>query len=296
MQQYDLLALKAFATVVDSGGFSRAAEQLGASTASVSRRVSGLEQALGVQLFRRTTRRVDLTESGRQFYADVVNVFELLGEAEERVRIGRERVAGLMRVAAPLSFGIQKLAPLLPGFLRRHPDLRIQLLLEDRYSDLIAEGIDVALRIGTLEDLTLVARRLCSIERVFSAAPSYVAERGVPRTPQDLANHCCLQYSQRGAREDWDSVFGLPADSLAIGGNLVANNAEALKECAIQGLGVVLLPAFAIEDALADGRLVQVLESHSPAPLGLFAVRPTSRLTPARVRRFIDFLIEEWGA
>lgn len=294
MQQYDFLALQSFVAVVESGSFSKAAEQLGASTAAISRRVSGLEQQLGLQLLRRTTRRIDLTEAGQQFYGDVVNVFLLLGEAEERVRAGTERVSGLMRVAAPMSFGIQKLAPVLPPFMQRHPDLKVQLLLEDRYTDLVAEGIDVAVRIGTLADSTLVARRLGSVDRIFCAAPAYLDARGVPDKPADLADHDCLQYAQRGPREDWSAILGAP-DTLEIRGNLTANNGEVLKECAIQGMGVALLPAFVVEDALADGRLRQLLPDYSPAPFGLYAVRQSSRLIPARVRLFIEYLSEAFG-
>lgn len=295
MQQYDFLALQSFVAVVETGSFSKAAEQLGASTAAISRRVSALEQTLGMQLLRRTTRRIDLTEAGQQFYGDVVNVFLLLGEAEERVRAGKERVSGFMRIAAPMSFGIQRLAPLLPTFMRRHPELKVQLLLEDRYTDLVAEGIDVAVRIGTLADSSLVARRIGSVARLFCAAPAYLDSRGVPKVPEDLARHSCLQYAQRGPREDWSAILGIPSDTLEIRGSLTANNAEFLKECAIQGMGVALLPAFVVEDALAAGSLRQVLPDYSPAPFGLYAVRQSSRLIPARVRLFIEYLDEALG-
>lgn len=294
MQQYDFLALQSFVAVVESGSFSKAAEQLGASTAAVSRRISGLEQQLGLQLLRRTTRRIDLTEAGQQFYGDVLNVFLLLDEAEERVRAGTERVSGLMRVAAPMSFGIQKLAAVLPAFMQRHPDLKIQLLLEDRYTDLVAEGIDVAVRIGHLADSSLVARRVGSIERVFCAAPAYLHLQGEPEKPEELAGHACLQYAQRGPREDWSTILGAP-DTLELNVSLIANNGEVLKECAIQGMGVALLPAFVVEDALADGRLCQILGKFSPAPFGLYAVRQSSRLIPARVRLFIEYLNEVFG-
>lgn len=292
MQQYDLLALQSFIAVVEAGGFSKAAEQQGASTAAISRRISGLEQALGIQLFRRTTRRIDLTEAGQQFYRDVVEVFSLLTEAEERIRVGKENVSGLMRVAAPMSFGIQRLASLLPEFMRRHPDLRIQLLLEDRHTDLIAEGIDVAVRIGTLADSSLIARQISVVPRLFCAAPAYLEKRGVPATPDDLRHHSCLQYAQRGPREDWASILGLRPENLDIRGNLTANNAEVLKECAIQGLGIILLPDFVVADALADNRLHQILPDFSPEPFGLYAVRPSSRVIPARVRLFIEYLTE----
>lgn len=296
MEQYDLITLRSFIAVVESGSFVRAAEQLEASTAAVSRRIAALEQALGSQLINRTTRRIDVTEAGRRFYADVQNIFQLLGEAEERVRVGREVATGLMRVAAPLSFGIERLAPVLPVFMRRHPDLKVQLLLEDRYTDLHGEGVDIAVRIGgTLRDSSLVATRIGSIARIFCAAPSYLAQHGEPKTAEELRHHHCLHYSLLSLREEWGIIFGDTSETIDIRNALSANNAEVLKTCAIQGMGITLLPRFIVEDALNDGRLRQVLTAYSPPPSGLYAVRPSRRFIPARVRLFIDFLRESFG-
>lgn len=295
MEQYDLVDLRSFVAVIECGSFVRAARQLEASTAAISRRVAGLEQAVGSKLIRRTTRRLDVTDAGRRFYEDVLNVLQLLAEAGERVRVGHETVAGLLRVATPLSFGIQRVAPLLPAFMRRHPALKVQLLLEDRHTDLQAEGIDVAIRIGALRDSSLVATRLSAIPRDFCAAPRYLAEKGEPRTPADLQHHDCLHYNLLSVREEWGGIFGDAGEMTDIRGALSANNAEALKEFAIQGMGVALLPRFVLEDAFADGRLRQVLPGHSPAPLGLYAVRLSRQFTPARVRLFVDFLREALG-
>lgn len=296
MEQYDLVTLRSFVAVVESGSFVRAAEQLDASTAAISRRVAALEQALGSQLINRTTRRIDLTEAGRRFYEDVINIIQLLGEAEERVRIGRDAATGLMRIAAPLSFGIERVAPVLPEFMERHPDLKIQLLLEDRYTDLHSEAIDVAIRIGSaLPDSSLVAVRIGSIARVFCAAPGYLKKNGEPTTPEQLKRHCCLHYSLLSVRDEMGFLFGDPSEAAEIKSSLSANNAEALKECAIGGMGIALLPRFVIEDALSDGRLRQIMAAHSPPPSGLFAVRPSRRYVPARVRLFIDFLRASFG-
>lgn len=296
MEQYDLITLRSFVAVVESGSFVRAAEQLEASTAAVSRRIAALEHALGSQLINRTTRRIDITEAGRRFYADVQNIFQLLGEAEDRVRAGREMATGLLRVAAPLSFGIERMAPVLPEFMRRHPDLKVQLLLEDRYTDLHGEGIDVAVRIGgTLRDSSLIALRIGSIARIFCAAPSYLERHGEPATPDDLRQHSCLHYSLMSVREEWGFLFEDAGDALDIRNTLSANNAEALKTCAIEGMGITLLPRFVVEDGLADGRLRQVLTAHTPPPSSLYAVRPSRRFVAARVRLFIDFLRESFG-
>jgi DNA-binding transcriptional LysR family regulator len=295
MEQYDLADLRTFIAVVECGSFVRAAEQLQASTAAISRRIASLEQALGTQLISRTTRRLDVTEAGRRFHADACHVFQLLGEAEERVRVGRESVAGLLRVAAPLSFGIEKVAPVLPAFMRRHPELKVQLLLEDRYTDLQAEGIDVAIRIGALRDSSLVATRIGTIDRLFCAAPAYLLEKGTPHQPEELKHHCCLHYSLLSVREEWGGVFGQSSEMIEIRGSLSANNAEVLKEAAIQGMGITLLPRFVVQQALTDGRLQQVLPDFSPVPFGLFAVRLSRQFTPARLRLFIEFLRESFA-
>ncbi len=296
MEQYDLITLRSFVAVIESGSFVRAAEQLDASTAAISRRIAALEQALGSQLINRTTRRIDITEAGRRFYDDVINIIQLLGEAEERVRVGREAATGLMRVAAPLSFGIERIAAVLPEFMRRHPDLKVQLLLEDRYTDLHSEAIDIAVRIGgTLRDSSLIATRIGSISRIFCAAPDYLDRNGEPTTPEDLKKHCCLHYSLLSVRDEFGFLFKDAGETVDIKSSLSANNAEALKQCAIKGMGITLLPRFVVEDALSDGKLRQVMATYTPTPSGLYAVRPSRRFVPARVRLFIDFLRESFG-
>lgn len=297
MEQYDLITLRCFVAVVDSGSFVRAAEQLDVSTAAISRRIAALEQALGSQLINRTTRRIDITEAGRRFYDDVLNIIQLLGEAEERVRAGREAATGLLRVAAPLSFGIERVAPILPAFMGRHPDLKVQLLLEDRYTDLHSEAIDVAVRIGgSLRDSTLIATPIGSISRIFCAAPDYLARNGEPTAPEELKQHCCLHYSLLSLRDEWGFLFKDAGETVDIRSSFSANNAEVLKQCAIEGMGITLLPRFVVEDALADSRLRQIMGAYTPAPSGLYAVRPSRRFVPARVRLFIEFLRESFGA
>jgi DNA-binding transcriptional LysR family regulator len=296
MEQYDLITLRTFVAVVESGSFVRAAELLDASTAAVSRRVAALEKALGSQLINRTTRRIDLTEVGRRFYQDVLNIVELLGEAEERVRLGTETATGLIRVAAPVSFGVERIAPVLPTFMRRHPDLKVQLLLEDRYTDLHGEAIDVAVRIGgPLRDSSLIATRIGSIARIFCASPDYLAKNGEPTTPEQVKQHCCLHYSLLSLRDEWGFLFADAGETVDIKSSLSVNNAEVLMQCAIDGMGITLLPRFVVEEALSDGRLRQVLDAHTPTPSNLYAVRPSRRFVSARVRLFIDFLRQSFG-
>ena len=294
MQQYDLISLKAFVTVVEAGSFNRAAEQLEASAAAVSRRVSGLESALGVKLLNRTTRHIDLTEAGKQFYEDIVNILESLEAAEEKIQTGRETIKGNLRVAAPLSFGIGRIAPILPVFMKRHPELKVHMQLEDRFTDLVAESIDVAVRIGALKDSSLVATRLADIPRVYCASPQYLAAHGEPLTPEELAAHDCLHYSLISRGEHWRFSLGDEMRDIEVSGPLSTNNGDVLREAAIHGLGITMMPTFIVEDALADGRLKEILTAYRPGPFGLYAVRPSRHFTPLRVRAFIQFLKEQF--
>lgn len=295
MQQYDLVELKAFVTVVEAGSFNRAADQLGASAAAVSRRISSLENSLGVKLLNRTTRQLDLTEAGRQFYGDAVNIFELLEAAEEKLRTGHQTIRGNLRIAAPLSFGIGRLAPVLPAFMQRYPDLSVHLQLEDRLTDLVAEGVDVAVRISdSLQDSTLVATRIAAIPMVFCASPGYLQQHGEPKKPADLSQHACLHYSLVSTKENWRFAMDEASRDLEIHGPLSTNNGDVLREAAIQGLGIILSPAFIVEDALHAGRLQAILSSYCPAPYGLYAVRPSRQFTPARVSALIDFLKQQF--
>ncbi len=293
MQQYDLTELRAFVAVVETGAFNRAADQLDASAAAVSRRISALESALGAKLLNRTTRQIDLTEAGRQFYTDINSILDSLEEAEEKIQTGRETIRGNLRIAAPLSFGIARIAPILPTLMKRHPELNIHLQLEDRFTDLVSEGVDVAVRIGSLKDSTLVATRLAAIPRVFCAAPDYLAQHGEPGKPEDLSRHNCLNYSLLSTRDNWSFAMGDATRDIEITGTLSTNNGDVLKEATLQGIGITMIPRFFVEDELGDGRLKAVLSDYNPEPFGLYAVRPSRHFTPARVRALIEYLKEQ---
>jgi len=290
MQQYDLLDLRSFITVVEVGAFNRAADLLDTSTASVSRRVSNLEKALGVKLLNRTTRKLDLSDAGMQFYTDALAIFRALDEAEEKARSGREIVKGKIRVAAPLSFGMHSIAPFLPKFMHKYPELNVQLLLEDRQTDLVAEGIDVAIRIGSLKDSSLVATPISSIPRVFCASSEYLEHHGEPHEPAELVDHNCLHYSLISTREEWGFLKDEQEQSIEVSGTLSTNNGEVLKEAAIQGIGISLLPSFIVSEAIEDGRLVKVLADYEPEPFGLYAIRPSRQYTPVKVKLLIGAL------
>lgn len=295
----DLAALETFVAVVEAGTLSRAAERLETTTGAVSRRITGLEQRLGIRLINRTTRKLALTEAGERYHEDVVRILRDLAEAEDRVTHLSESPRGNLRVAAPLSFGVHILAPLLPGFNVLHPGVRLSVDLDDRLVNLLDNGADLCLRVGPLEDSTLVARRLRDYRRIVCAAPAYLNRRGTPRTPPDLADHDCLHYSNIALKDEWS--FGDPGASapvlrVEVSGPLCANNGDLLRDAAVAGLGITTLPEFIVAADLAAGRLVPVLTEHPAPALPLWALWPSRRYVPAKVRLFVDYLAEHLGA
>ena len=290
MQQYDLVALRSFISVVDTGSFNQAAELLNASTAAVSRRVSSLETALAVRLLNRTTRRVELTEAGMQFYQDVVNILQSLDEAQERIQSRRQNLKGNLRVSAPLSFGITSLSPILNGFMKLHPELKIHLQLEDQRTDFVAEGIDVGIRVGRLEDSSLVAIPITKVSSNVYAAPTYITQYGLPNTPEELIHHNCLRYSLINHKLGWIFQENGLERNVDVSGTLTCNNGNALKQAAISGIGIIQSPTFIIGDAVEKGLLVEILRQYNAEPFGLYAIKLSRKFTSAKVNAFIDYL------
>lgn len=296
MQQYDLVALRSFVAVVDTGNFNQAAEQLNASTAAISRRVSNLENALGVRLLNRTTRRVELTDAGQQFYQDMVNIFSSLDEAQERLQTGNQHIRGSLRVSAPLSLGITSFSPIMTGFMKQHPELNVHLQLADYRTDFVAEGIDVGIRVGRLEDSSLVAIPITTEPAVFCASPDYIAEHGEPENPLALTKHNCLMYSLVDPKMGWVYQENGEEHTIAVNGTLTSNNGNALKDAAVAGIGITLSPKFIVEEALARGELVEVLKAYRPNSLGLYAIKLSRKHTPAKVTAFIEYLQAHYQA
>ena len=295
MERPDIVTLETFVAVVEAQGFTRAAERLETTAGAVSRRVSALEAHLGLRLLNRTTRRFSLTEAGEHYFRDVSVILQALTEAQDRVSHLAEAPGGNLRVAAPLSFGVRALAPLLPAFLARYPDLHMTLDLDDRLVDILATGADLALRIGTLTDSSLVARRITEFRRILCAAPSYLGRRGEPQTPTDLAGHACLHYSNLAPRDEWTLMGPKGPETVVVSGPLCANNGDLLRQAAIAGLGIVALPDFLVGDDLAAGHLVPILTAYGTAKLACSALWPSRQFVPAKVRVFVEFLAETLG-
>ncbi|WP_268807202.1 LysR substrate-binding domain-containing protein [Trabulsiella odontotermitis] len=203
MKEYDLISLRSFVAVVDTGSFYNAAVQMETSSASISHRVSALEEALEVRLLNRTTCQIELTTGGQQFWQDVKSILESLEQAEERLNCTQETLNGVIHMAAPFTFGVKKLAPLLPVFMAKYPQITVKLQLKDRITDLVDEGYDLPLRIGELQDSTLVSFRISDLSRLFCASPRYLQQHGTSQTIADLKGHTCLRYSLLSVRDEW---------------------------------------------------------------------------------------------
>ncbi|WP_213881526.1 LysR family transcriptional regulator [Pseudomonas sp. dw_358] len=287
--------MRLFAQVMESGSFTAAAEQLGLSKQYVSRRLMLLEERLGVRLLNRSTRRLDVTPLGQDYYESAVRLLAEVVQVEQGISGQNSQPRGTIRLSAPLSFAVVHLGSLLPAFLQRYPDVTVEVDLSDRSVDLISEGYDLVLRIGILEDSTLIARRLAAIPRVYCCSPAYLASRGRPLHPQDLQQHDCLPYGH-SRQVNWR--FRDPAKgqgkpvTLAVSGRIRANNGDLLRDAAIAGLGIAYLPVFIVGTALKDGRLVSVLDEYATEPLTLSAVYPQHRQSSRPVQALVEFLRE----
>jgi DNA-binding transcriptional LysR family regulator len=290
--------LRLFTLVAEGRSFTRAADRLGLSKSAASRRIAELETRLGARLFNRTTRHISLTQVGEGFYQRVSQILEALEEAERSVASQHAAPRGRLKLAAPMSFGIQHLSSAVAEFMERYPEVEVDMELSDRFVDLIDEGFDMAVRIGRLKDSSLVARRLCPVRVVLCASPTYLARRGIPQVPADLANHDCLIYTNMQSPEQW--VFRAAPGSeetrnIRVNGRLHANNGDALREAALTGQGLVLLPTFIVGEELSRGRLMPVLGDYLLSQSAVHAVYPANRHLSPKVRAFVDFLAGRFG-
>ena len=295
MRLPDLEAWAIFAAVVEHRSFSGAADAIGLSKATVSKAIARLERQLGQSLFHRTSRRLALAEAARPLAERAARILAEARAAEELARDAGADLSGRIRLAAPLGFGIANVAPLLADFLLLHPGIEIDLDLSDARVDIVAQGFDLALRIADLPDSSLRSRRLCGIVSHTVAAPAYLAARGTPAHPADLAAHRLLGYANTpGPWRFRRSGFGDGEAEVVVRptGPLVANSGEALVPALLAGLGVARLPGFIVGPHIAGGALVPILEEWGPAPIGLHLVTPPSPLRPARVETLIAFLAQ----
>ena len=291
----DLEAWAIFAKVAETGSFARAAQDFSLSQATVSKAITRLETRMKTVLFHRTSRRIALTENGLAALERASRILQE-GEAVEADVMDRSTsLRGLIRVAAPMSFGIQRLAPLLPDFMQQHPEVELDLSFNDQQMDLIGERVDLALRIANLVDSSLLARKMCNVKILLVGSPAYFAKYGHPQHPRDLAQHRGLIYTQTSTGSNWrfhharHGSYTQPIPEL-----LKANNADALTPALLAGLGLALQPSFLVWQELSDGRLQTTLPGWEADVLSLSIVTPPGRTRPARVQAFMDYAAQEF--
>ena len=288
--------MEAFATVVDQGGFTDAARRMGISKSAVSKHVSSLEARLGARLLNRTTRRVSPTEIGLAYYDRARRVLNDAGEADALVSSMQAAPSGLLRISAESDFGAAHLSPLLGGFLLRYPDISVEMVLDARHVELIAEGFDVAIRVGDLPDSTLRARRLAETAPRIVGAPAYFAAHGRPRRIDDLNEHRLLHYSNQSACNVWKlTAPSGEVRQVRSAGWLTANDGQSLLNAAVAGLGIAYLPNYAFGEAMQRGLVEEAMPDLPVEVQGVYAVYPPGRFTQPKARCFIDFLVETFA-
>lgn len=286
----------AFLATVEHGGFTAAGQAMGRDGSILSRRVTALEKRLGVRLMERTTRRLALTEAGEAFHQRMRGALQALQEIEQDTAAAAAGVRGTLRIALPATFGRLWVAPTLPAFLAAYPDLVVETAFEDRYVDLVAESFDVAVRIGTLTDSRLVARRLAPSRRLLCASPAYLEAHGTPARPADLAQHACLGFSRLTSHPHWHLRDDDKATAIRIAGPLVTDDAQSLVQAAVSGTGIAMVSDWLAGPELCSGRLVPVLTDH-PVEHNetVYLVHPSARLVPAKTRAFADWIVGALG-
>lgn len=287
-------SMRVFVRAASTGSLSAAARHMGMSPAMATKHVDALEARLGVKLFHRTTRGLTLTEVGSNYLEACQRILADIDEAEAEAAYQRIKATGLLRMSVPLSFGIRFVAPLIPEFSRRHPEVKVELGLSDTHADLIAGSWDLAIRIGRLSDSPLQARRLGDTPLVVCAAPSYLKQRGTPRSVSDLIQHNCLSYTLSSLQDSKHWTFGKKSEiKVPINGDLLSNNGDALLAAAIAGQGIIYQPHFIVGEALKRHELTELKLDKPNADLGgIHVLYPPDRRPPAKVRVMIDYLVE----
>jgi len=294
-----LTGMRLFARVVEAGSFSEAGRRLGLAPSSISRQISTLEDTLGARLMNRTTRKLNLTEAGQLYYQHVSRILADIEEANLAISQLERAPRGTLRLNVPVVFGRLHIAPALPAFLARYPEVTIDLTMTDNFVDLVEEGADLAIRIADLKDSSLIARKLAPSRRVICASPAYFERWGMPEKPEDLTRHNCLTYKfTPGSRQVWRLKGPDRVCEVKVSGNLQSNNAEALYAAAREGLGLCMLATWNVGEDIRRGALRTIFPEFEVSPtdldISVYAVYPQNRHLSAKVRAFVDFLVERF--
>lgn len=288
-----LTDIAVFAQVVESGSFTAAAERLSLSKSVVSKYVTRLEERLGARLLNRTTRRISLTEIGRAFYQRSQQGLREIEEAEAEVSRLQAEPRGLLRINAPMSFGVLHLAPAIPDFLSRYPELSVEVDFDDRKVDVIQGGFDVSVRISDLADSSLIARRIGPCRHAVVASPDYLKRHGTPKTPQDLVDHNIVSYRYQESTQQWEFVDPEGKSiTVPVNGTVQMNNSLGLREAVLNGAGIMRAPTFVVGNDVQQGRLTPLLTNFRTLQLSIYAVYPQRRHLSPKIRAFVDFMAE----
>jgi DNA-binding transcriptional LysR family regulator len=288
-----LRAFEVFVTVVSRGSFTRAADALETSPANVTRYMNELEAHLGTRLLNRTSRKLSLTEGGETLYARCKSILDDVAETEGLVSSASVEPRGRLRINAPVSFGILHLAPLWPEFMRKYPEVQLDVALIDRVVDIVEEGYDLAIRISSAGSTNHAARKLATSKNMLCASPAYLARYGYPAAPADLVEHRCIGYSYAATGDEWQLIDGeSKAHTVKVNCHMRTNNGDTARAAALAGQGVIWQPTFLVGNDLRTGKLVQVLPEYRLPDIDVLAVYPSRRHLSARVRAVIDFLVE----
>ncbi|RVU82840.1 LysR family transcriptional regulator [Leucothrix sargassi] len=289
-----LNAMHTFVEVVITGSFTKAAERLNLSRAQVSKTIMQLESHLDTRLLNRTTRAISLTEVGQTYFDRCITILQDVEDVENITREQSTKPSGSLRISVPSTFALLHLNTLIPEYIKRYPDVQISLNLADHFIDVVADSYDVVVRIGELQDSSLVARKLAPCHRVFCATPSYLEKHGTPQVPLDLKRHNCLLYSNEQPAETWTIRGPSKTESVKVSGSLTADNGQMLRDAALADLGIAILPTFIVGDDIQQGKLQQILVEYTTPEIAIHVVFPSRRYLSAKVRTFVDFLTERF--
>lgn len=285
--------MQSFVRTVETGSFSAVARELETTQPTISKQIAALEEYLDVQLLIRSTRILKLTEAGEHFYQQCQRVMEALAEAEASVG-QRQKPNGMLRVNCPVSFGQLQIMPRIKAFLQRYTDIKLDLMMNDGFVDLVSEGVDLAIRIGNYQDTSLIQARIGTTRRVTVASPQYLEKIGEPKKPEDLIHHNCMVYTRLSTGNEWYFQSNGKTIKVEVKGNFQANNSTAIREAVLSGIGIAVSPIWLFGDSINNGKLKVILKEYQPTPLPIYAVYRRGKFVPAKVRCFIDFLAQEF--
>lgn len=289
-----LVDLILYIAIVEQKSFTSAASHFGMTKSVVSKHITRLEKSLGVQLLRRSTRKLSLTEAGQALYERCAHIKTDLEEAEQAALNTHITPNGTLRVSSTFSFGHLHLVPAIADFMTRYPEIKIELYLGGHYDDLIENGLDIGIRIGKLPDSNLIARRLATRHMRVCASPTYLKRHGTPKSPEDLHHHNCLLYLNSPTGDEWHFDAKKEKIRIKIHTNFTSNSSQCLEAAAVAGIGIVLLPGYMMTKHIRQGKLISLLDEYCPANIGIHAVYPSTRHLATKVRVFVDFLAERF--